>query len=87
MAGSPESAFLVLDTKNGTIAPVAIIHLLLQQPLLFCSSSPYPQFYHLSELLVNELKQHDYPRFAEFIEGLSYMVKKPPDLERIRQLA
>ncbi len=33
MAGSSESAFLFLDTKNGAIAPVVIIHLLLQQPL------------------------------------------------------
>jgi hypothetical protein len=32
MAGSSESAFLFLDTKNGAIAPVVIIHLLLQQP-------------------------------------------------------
>ncbi len=35
------------------------------------SSSPYPQFYHLSELLVNELKQHDYPGFPEFIDNFS----------------
>mgnify|MGYP006968293158 CR=1 FL=1 len=35
MAGSSESAFRFLDTKNGAIAPVVIIHLLLQQPL-FC---------------------------------------------------
>jgi len=34
MAGSSESAFLFLDTKNGAIAPVVIIHLLLQQPLI-----------------------------------------------------
>lgn len=32
--GSSESAFLFLDTKNGAIAPVVIIHLLLQQPLI-----------------------------------------------------
>ncbi len=36
MAGSSESAFRFLDTKNGAIAPVVIIHLLLQQPL-FCA--------------------------------------------------
>lgn len=30
MAGSSESAFLFLDTKNRAIAPVVMIHLLLQ---------------------------------------------------------
>ena len=40
MAGSSESAFLFLDTKNGAIAPVVIIHLLLQRPL-FCISFSY----------------------------------------------
>ena len=32
MAGSSESAFLFLDTKNRAVAPVVIVHLLLQQP-------------------------------------------------------
>ena len=32
MAGSSESAFLFLGTKNGAVAPVVIVHLLLQQP-------------------------------------------------------